>query len=236
MDGSIIMAKHALNAPPRRLAEGVYMVGGPDLSDPRDCLCYLVQGPEARVLVDCGAGPSAARILDLVQEAAGQPPSHLLLTHAHIDHAGGVAELVRLCGCQVLIHRDDAQTLAQGDPLRSAAQWYGLKLEPVRADVVLGQRHQLDLGQGLKLNILHTPGPAPGSVSAWCQAEEQKVLFGQDIHGPFSPTFGSDILLWRQSMQELLALNCDILAEGHYGVFRPAAEVVGFIHKQLGLH
>ncbi|MFH1034752.1 MAG: MBL fold metallo-hydrolase [Pseudomonadota bacterium] len=230
------MAKHALNAPPRRIAEGVHMVGGPDLSDPRDCLCYLVQGPEARVLIDCGAGPSVGRILDLAEQAAGQPPSHLLLTHAHIDHAGGTAELMRLCGCQVIIHQADAQTLALGDSQRSAAQWYGLKLEPAQADVVLEREHQLDMGGGLMLNILPTPGHTPGSLSAWCLAEGQKVLFGQDIHGPFSPSFGSDILQWRQSMQTLLELNCDILAEGHYGVFRPAAEVASFIHKQLSVH
>jgi glyoxylase-like metal-dependent hydrolase (beta-lactamase superfamily II) len=230
------MARHALNALPRRIAEGVHMVGGPDLSDPRDCLCYLVQGPEARVLIDCGAGPSAGRILDLAEQAAGQPPSHLLITHAHIDHAGGAAELHRLCGCQVIIHQDDAQTLAQGDPLRSAAHWYGLKLTPLQAEVVLTGGHSLDLGRGMQLNILHTPGHTPGSLCAWCLAEGQKVLFGQDIHGPFSPSFGSDITLWRASMQELLALNCDILAEGHYGVFRPAAEVAEFIRKQLGAH
>ncbi|MBI5524556.1 MAG: MBL fold metallo-hydrolase [Desulfarculus sp.] len=230
------MAIHPLNAPPRRIAEGVHMVGGPDLSDPRDCLCYLVQGPEARVLIDCGAGPSAARILELVGQAGGQPPTHLLITHAHIDHAGGAAGVRRLSGCQIIIHQDDAPTLAQGDPLRSAAQWYGLKLEPAQADLVLGQEHSLDLGGGQALNILHTPGHTPGSLSAWCQAEGQRVLFGQDIHGPFSPSFGSDLGLWRESMQALLALNCDILAEGHYGVFRPAQEVAAFINKQLGMH
>lgn len=230
------MTRHPLNAPPRRIAEGVHMVGGPDLSDPRDCLCYLVEGSEARVLIDCGAGPSVQRILELVDQAGGQPPTHLLLTHAHIDHAGGAAEVRWLTGCQILIHQDDAPTLAQGDPLRSAAQWYGLKLEPAPADLLLGQDHSLDLGGGQALNILHTPGHTPGSLSAWCQAEGQRVLFGQDIHGPFSPSFGSDLGLWRASMQALLALNCDILAEGHYGVFRPADEVAAFIHKQLGMH
>ncbi|MBU1157153.1 MAG: MBL fold metallo-hydrolase, partial [Proteobacteria bacterium] len=65
---------------PRKVASGIFMVGGPDLTDPRDCLCYLVDGPQARVLIDCGAGPSAAAILDLAVKAAGKPPTHLLLT------------------------------------------------------------------------------------------------------------------------------------------------------------
>lgn len=37
-------------------------------------------------------------------------------------------------------------------------------------------------------------------------------------------------------MQTLLALECDILAEGHYGVFRPASEVAAFIRKRMGMH
>lgn len=230
------MVKHALNAPPRRIAEGVFMVGGPDLSDPRDCLCYLVVGARARVLVDCGAGPSAERILDLAVRAAGQVPSHLLITHAHIDHAGGAAQVRRRAGCQVLIHQGDAPTLAQGDSLRSAASWYGLALEPLSADLELGDQHELDLGEGRLLHVLHTPGHTPGSLSAWMESEGVKVLFGQDIHGPFSPAFGSDLGQWRVSMQALLALEADILAEGHHGVFRPAREVRQFIERHLALH
>ncbi len=230
------MASNALNASPRRLLGNVHMVGGPDLSDPRDCLCYLVASARARVLIDCGAGPSARRILDLVGKAVGLPPTHLLLTHGHIDHAGGAAEIKRLCDCQVLIHGLDAGILAQGDRERSAAQWYGLRLEPLEADQILDDGYNLDLGSGLDLHVLHTPGHTPGSVSAWCQVEGQKVLFGQDVHGPFSPAFGSDLGHWRQSMRRLLELKADILAEGHYGVFRPAREVEDFISKQLAAH
>ena len=220
---------------PRGLAPGVFMVAGPDLTDPRDCLCYLVVGSEARVLIDAGSGPSAQRILDLVNQVCDQSPTHLLVTHAHIDHAGGVAELVRLTGCQVLIHEADARVLAQGDPARSAAQWYGLPLEPFdRAQLVAdGQEIALDPERSLK--VIHTPGHTPGSICAWCMAGQEKVLFGQDVHGPFFPAFGSDLLLWRQSMQRLLELNADILAEGHYGVFRPAADVRRFIETQLGM-
>lgn len=209
------------------------MVGGPDLSDPRDCLCYLVLGSQARVLIDCGAGPSAKLIMELVSGLTREPLTHLLLTHAHIDHAGGAAQIAGLTGCQVLMHEDDAPVLASGDALRSAANWYGLGLEALRPDRLAADNDALDLGGGLSLNILHTPGHTPGSLCAWCDSGGQRVLFGQDIHGPFSPAFGSDLGQWRQSMQRLLALGADILAEGHYGVFRPAAEVEGFIRQQL---
>jgi glyoxylase-like metal-dependent hydrolase (beta-lactamase superfamily II) len=59
------------------------------------------------------------------------------------------------------------------------------------------------------------------------------VLFGQDVHGPFSPAFGSDLDAWRRSIEGLLALNADILCEGHFGIFRPAAAVEKFLRGQL---
>lgn len=221
---------------PRKVAPSVFMVGGPDLTDPRDCLCYLAVGSGARVLIDCGAGPSAAAILDLAVKAAGKPPTHLLLTHAHIDHAGGAAEIKRSTGCQVVIHAADAQVLADGDPKRSAADWYSLSLEPLEADVVLGGDGAIALSDEHDLTILYTPGHTPGSVAAWCLAGGHKVLFGQDVHGPFAPAFGSNLGQWRASMQRLLDLDADVLAEGHFGVFRPADEVKAFIEEQLASH
>ncbi|MEW5912534.1 MAG: MBL fold metallo-hydrolase [Thermodesulfobacteriota bacterium] len=223
----------ALNHEPRRIAPGVFMVGGPDLSDPRDCLCYLIQGQQSRVLIDCGAGPSLPLILDLATQAGGQAPTHLLATHAHIDHVGGAAELKRRTGCFVIAHRGDAEVLALGDDRRSAAAWYGLHLAAVAPDQVIGGDGDLALGPEHELHILYTPGHTPGSLSAWCQAGDMKVLFGQDVHGPFSPEFGSDKQAWRRSMQRLLELRADVLAEGHYGVFRPREEVEAFIQGQL---
>ncbi|MCB2228067.1 MAG: MBL fold metallo-hydrolase [Desulfarculaceae bacterium] len=217
---------------PRKIAPGIHMVGGPDLTDPRDCLCYLIVGPEARVLVDCGAGPSAASLLELAM-AAGGLPTHLLITHAHIDHAGGAAEICGRANCQLVMHRAEAEVLQSGDAKRSAADWYGLSLEPATPDQILDGDGAIDLGGGQELSILHAPGHTPGSLVAWCSAGGQKVLFGQDVHGPFAPAFGSDIVQWRASMARLLELEADILAEGHYGVFRPAAEVRSFLMEQL---
>jgi len=218
---------------PEKLVDGVFLVGGPELSDERDCLCYLVVGQSARVLIDCGAGPSARRILDLAERAGGGPPSHLLLTHAHIDHAGGAAELKSLTGCRVLIHQAEAEVLESGDVERSAAAWYGLGLDPVAVDQILTGDGSIPLGGGEELHLIHTPGHTPGSLAAWCQRGSEKILFGQDIHGPFLPVFGSNLDQWARSMRRLLELEADVLAEGHYGVFRPAARVRAFIEGHL---
>ena len=212
----------------------VHLVGGPDLSDPKDALTYAAAGTKAVVLIDSGAGPSAGRIIRNVEQACGRAPTHLILTHAHIDHAGGAAWIREHTGSRVWIHRAEAKILETGDRVRSAADWYGLDLEPVKADRLLQGGEILDLGQGLELNLIHTPGHTPGSISIWLDDQGRRVLLGQDIHGPFLPEFGSDKALWARSMKKLLALEADILGEGHFGVFQGAEEVRAFILDQLG--
>jgi glyoxylase-like metal-dependent hydrolase (beta-lactamase superfamily II) len=72
----------------------------------------------------------------------------------------------------------------------------------------------------LQFSFLHTPGHTPGSICVYIDTADGRVLFGQDIHGPFSPAWGSDLAQWRRSMEKLLALRADVLCEGHAGVYR----------------
>lgn len=53
----------------------------------------------------------------------------------------------------------------------------------------------------------------------------QRILLGQDIHGPFHVDFGLDIMQWRESMEKLLDLKADILCEGHLGIYSPRDRV-----------
>ncbi len=216
-----------------QISPHVHLVGGPDLSDPRDALTYAAAGSQAVVLIDSGAGPSAERIVQNVEQACGKLPTHLILTHAHIDHAGGAARVRELTRCRVWIHPNEAEILETGDPIRSAADWYGLELEPVKADKLLQGGETMDLSRDLQLNLVHTPGHTPGSMAVWLDDQGERVLLGQDIHGPFLPEFGSDKAIWAESMAMLLDLEADILGEGHMGIFKPGREVRAFIQKQL---
>ena len=72
----------------------------------------------------------------------------------------------------------------------------------------------------MEFKVLHTPGHTPGSISVYIDTPEGRVLFGQDIHGPFSPSWDSDMVEWRRSMRKLLDLEADFLCEGHAGIYR----------------
>ena len=220
-----------------KICDSVFLVGGGDLSDPRDCLVYALD-LGALVLVDCGLGPSWDRIRDNVF-AAGLDATGihtLVLTHAHADHVGAAARVARETGCRIAAHALDAPAIETAHPERTAARWYGVRLEPARVDRRMeGDEETLAFPDGA-LRLLHAPGHTPGSMVAVLDRPGVRVLFGQDVHGPFDDDFGSDVAAWRRSMERLLALEADVLCEGHYGVFRGRASVRGFIEGQLRAH
>lgn len=220
-----------------KICQDVYMVGGAELSDPSDCLCYAVDLGNP-VLIDCGCGPGWQAIKHNMHEAGMDAENlhTLLITHAHVDHMGALALTKRETKCRVVAHALDAEAIENADERRTAADWYHIKLEPTQVDIkVEGSSHTLEFPKG-QIHLLHTPGHTPGSMVAWMDTAEGRVLFGQDIHGPFSPVFGSDIPSWRDSMQKLLDLHADILCEGHFGIFRGKREISEFIESHLRRH
>lgn len=218
----------------KRICESLWQVGGPGMTDGSDCLVYALDLGDL-VLVDCGAGPSWPRMRNEIQSAGLDPDGihTLLLTHAHLDHVGAAAQIRAETGCRVVAHALDAAPIETGDRTRTAASMYGMALEPCTVDHLVRAADETLRFFGGELRLVHTPGHTPGSVVAVAELDGERVLFGQDIHGPFHPAFESDKAQWRISMQRVLALEADILCEGHYGIFRPADAVRRFIEDQL---
>ena len=216
---------------------GVYIVGSPDLTAPEDCCVYLIDLGDL-VMIDAGAGKS---ILAILENVAALGLSHkniaaVVATHCHIDHIGGIPKLRERTGCQVIAHELDAGAMEAGDPVRTAADWYNLRYPLTPVDYKLSEvREVLKFEKG-ELLCLHTPGHTPGSISIVLDRDGKRVLFGQDIHGPFADSFGSDLPAWRKSMEILLGLHADILCEGHFGVFRPETEVERYIQNYLQVY
>jgi glyoxylase-like metal-dependent hydrolase (beta-lactamase superfamily II) len=218
-----------------KIFEGIWMVGGPDLTDGADCCVYLISFGGELVLIDSGAGESVGQILENVKALKLDPEriKKLVLTHCHIDHIGGANEFKSKLGVEIIAHEKGAEILLRGDPVLTAAKWYGMDAPVIAVDRSFpGDELKLDFGEE-SLRLIYIPGHSPDSIVVYLDRAGKRILFGQDIHGPLHAALGSDAKLYRQSLQKLMGLGADILCEGHFGIYQPKAAVQRYIEAYL---
>jgi glyoxylase-like metal-dependent hydrolase (beta-lactamase superfamily II) len=160
---------------------------------------FLVAG-ERPALVETGPARVASTVARGVA-AAGLDPADLawlVVTHIHLDHAGGVGDLARTFpNATVIVHPAGARHLVDpGRLMASSALVYGDLLDsvmgplaPVPADRVRAAEdgERIDLG-GRSLEIFHAPGHAKHHVAVF--EPEAGVLFGGDAVGVLTPSSG----------------------------------------------
>ncbi len=186
-------------------------------------------------LIDTGAGPSFKTIVSNIEKLGFDPHriSTIILTHCHIDHIGAAGSFRENFNSRIVMHELDARAVEAGDQRTTAAFYYNIDFKPLPIDVKLTLEEEHIFAGNHDLVCLHTPGHSPGSLSVYVDLGGERILFGQDIHGPFLKDFGADMAAYTRSMKKLLALNADILCEGHFGVYRPKEQVREYIERYL---
>ena len=220
---------------PVQITKEIFQVGGSQLTTAEDAAIYLINFAGRAALVDAGGGGAQDRLLANIKACGVMPEQieYLLITHCHYDHTGGARALKDLLPCQVVAHELEAPFLEQGDNVATAANWYGARMSPFEIDrKILGKQEEIRLA-GRVIQALHAPGHSPGSLVYFTESEGKKVLFAQDVHGPLHPDLKSNQGDYRRSLEMILALDADILCEGHYGVCNGKRKVSYFIKRFL---
>lgn len=122
---------------------------------------------------------------------------YIVATHAHIDHVGGIEKLKRATGAAVLMHEAD---LPLYQNVGMQAEWLGVAPPGiVDVDQFLKEGDRLRSG-ALELEVLHTPGHSPGSLSLHMPGGHPKLFSGDTL---FQSSIGRTDL-WGGSLQEIM--------------------------------
>jgi glyoxylase-like metal-dependent hydrolase (beta-lactamase superfamily II) len=164
-----------------QILPGVYLINGSPYG--RHQNSYLLHRDGATLLVDSGDLEDAETLPEVERNAARwglrlDEASHLLITHAHFDHASHAATLQRR-GIRIVASPETAEALAAGDE-RCIGYAVQRVFAPCRVDVVLRDREELAVGE-LRVRCLAVPGHADGLVVYETLLDGERLWFVGDL-------------------------------------------------------
>ncbi|HEX3556992.1 MAG TPA: subclass B3 metallo-beta-lactamase [Thermoanaerobaculia bacterium] len=204
---------------PYRIAGNLYYVGASDVTS------FLIATPDGLILIDGGFAETVPIIRESVKKLGFkiEDVKVLLNSHAHFDHAGGLAELKKITGAKLAASAADAALLARGgrgDHLFGDQYPY----EPVTADRILSDGDQVALG-GTTLTAHLTAGHTKGCTTWTMKAAEggksydvvfvcsTTVLPGVSLtNNPKYPHVAAD---FENTFRTLRSLPCDVFLASH---------------------
>lgn len=160
------------------------------------CNCSILGDEASGEAVVIDPGDEIERVRDVLARYRLTAKA-IVATHAHIDHAGGIAALHEATGAPVLMHRDD---LFLYQNLETQAAWLGVKTPPVvPVDSFIKQGDVVRAGP-ISLEVLTTPGHSPGSISLYLPGDGARVFSGDTL---FKESIGRTDL-WGGDAREIL--------------------------------
>jgi len=199
---------------------------------------YLVKSGQVAALVDAGSASVADEYISRAREHLNDTRlEYVLITHVHLDHAGGTARMLELePEMRAAVYSRGARHLIDPSRLLESSRevmghlvdiWGGIKpVDPGRL-VTLEDGDELRIGDS-RMRLIATPGHASHS-SAWYLVDEG-VLFPGDSAGMLvigeggfawptaPPPFRMDMFL--ESLGRLVSLRLEMVCVPHYGCTR----------------
>jgi glyoxylase-like metal-dependent hydrolase (beta-lactamase superfamily II) len=215
---------------------------------------YLVRGEKAAI-IDPGPVSTARQLLDSLRDLGVERADvkYIAASHVHLDHAGGTEFLMReLPEAELVVHRRGAPHMVRPEMLwkdskrvigDAAAAMYG-RPEGVPQDRVItaGEGMKIELGGGVELTVLETPGHASHCLSF--HDERSRGIFTGDAAGLYlaacdavlpttPPPFHLGLAL--DSLKKIGSLRPERIYYAHFGFAYDGVEKVRVHGEQLRL-
>jgi metallo-beta-lactamase class B len=207
---------------PFRIAGNLYYVGAQDLTS------FLLTTDQGHILLDGGEAATAPQVERNIRALGFKvmDVKILLNSHAHFDHAGGLAELKRTSGAIVVASEPDRYALETGD--RNDFAWGDrFAFDPVKVDRTVADGETIHLGNA-KMTAHLTPGHTKGCTTWTTTVSDQKsnynVVFVCSVTVPGyvlvnNSTYPNIVSDYKHSFEVLQALPCDIFLASHGAFF-----------------
>ncbi len=212
--------------PPFTAIGNIHYVGTSGVS------AWLITTPKGHILIDGILAQSVPQIVANIRTLGFdiRDVKFLLNSHAHIDHAGGLAGLQRASGARMIASAADRPFLEAGDIGFGPSG--GMKFPPIRVDRIIRNGERVTLG-GITLTARLTPGHSPGCTS-WetrvtgADGKRRSVFFhcsatvaGQSLVPEAYPGM---ITNYRTTFDRLRRMKADVFLANHDNFFDLAAK------------
>ncbi len=206
---------------PFRIYGNTYYVGSTGLSS------VLITSDYGHVLIDTGLPESAAQVAANIQALGFKlaDVKGIVISHAHPDHVGGVAELQRLTGAQVYAMRPADEVLRTGKLSKDDPQVAGKNKPMAKVPQVWVVTDDQLLGIGsLRIRVMATPGHTPGGTSwTWDACDGSKCLatvYADSVsavsQGKYRFSDHPEVLAsFEGTFKRLEAVKCELLITPH---------------------
>lgn len=207
---------------PFKIAGNIYYVGASDVTS------YLITTPKGHILIDSGFPETVQQIKENIAKLGFKLTDIkiLLNSHAHYDHAGGLAELKRLTGAKLYVSRPDEILFLNGG-LKDPNFGDRFPFESVKPDLLLKDLQKVKLGgTTLIANITsgHTPGCTTWTTTTRENGKGLNVIFVCSTSSPgyklinntAYPTIADD---YAKTFERLKNMKVDIFLGSHGGIY-----------------
>jgi glyoxylase-like metal-dependent hydrolase (beta-lactamase superfamily II) len=232
----------------RQVRDSLYLI---DLNGPLEGFRKFISAWVCKIggvtlLIDPGPASTIPYLVERLDELGIRTIDYVLLTHIHLDHAGGTGQLLRRfpdakvnCHPRGIPHMVAPQKLWEESRkvLGKVAEAYG-EMVPVHESCI-SFSSRIDLG-GASMEVIETPGHAVHHVSY----RVGDILFAGEIAGVYVPLDDGFYVrpatpppfqyeIFRDSIAKATALDVSLVCLGHYGCRQDAAALFERAGRQL---